>query len=607
MTVEIEQDCPKAYAPTLRSEDTQASVGAQIDWRADLINLVALLCIEVLVFGLIVKDIGFYLDDWATFCQLHFARLNFIDLWRSSMADPRMVTRPFQCIYYAASYLCFQDNPLGYHVLRCTIEFAGAAFLYAGAARLFNCRVTALIAAILFIVFPSHDASHYWIGAGLGAGCGITLYLLSWSLAVFSVVRRSTPMAVFSAMAFLLCAYCYEAFLPMLSLTFFSVLYIELQRRHGSPSAAFLKCLRWMLPCLAIGVSEPIYQRAIVPMFAKVFLSPGTFDLRYSVGVFTNALAVNFGSGWAFFLDRAKESVASLKSAGWLRLAGVALITLASSGTAIWLHRLNKPSSYTSSPTDHSPMAASTIFAFDDKTDGERPPNTVLYWTASSVIVLLCSYLTFAVAQGYTPTLYSMINRVNTGASVAMCLLLSVVIAKPGVGRGNLQIATTLIASTLLVVFFTLADWGFTPYWTQSNTVQAHVQKIIKDHASTLATGDTVMLANTPRYVMWAPVFDGVWDFQSLVWMTTNNRNINGGVVSERLDVSDHDITDNSAGFRCATYNYKGLKVLIPNGEQLIPASTADEFISIVEQKGMTFGLSPQVLNRWKARGQAGK
>lgn len=546
----------------------------------DSLVIAALLVIEVLCFGLMAKQIGFYLDDWATFCQLHFAPHNFLDVLKASFSDPRMVTRPVQCLYYACTYMLFGDSPAGYHIVRCCIEVFGSVFLYLGLSRAVGRQLPAAIAAVLFLVFPTHDASHYWIGAGLGAGFGASLYLLSFWLAVEATRHRKTLLAVLSNLAFALCAYCYEAFLPMLSLTFFAVLFVEMQR--ANLPKALKATASFMVPSLLIGISEPIYQRAIVPMFSKVFLSPGTFSPSYAIDVFARGLSITVGpEGWTFFAERTREAVRALRLPGALRLVGIVAATVVAVCATARKDRRREP---------------------DDTIAPEyvRHKN-LLYWSAASLAVMLCSYLTFAVAQGYTPTLFSMINRVNMGASIAASVLFGMLIA-PATKTLRSHLPGALILTSALTIFYTLADWGCAPHWKQSWEVQKNIRAMVAQRADTLKTGDSILLANTPRYVMWAPVFDGVWDFQSMVWMTLNNRDINGGVVCERLDVTPEAIYDNSAGYLCATYQYANLNVLVPNGNQFIAVSSPQQFISTIENKGMDFGLQASTISRWRQK-----
>lgn len=548
---------------------------------ADWAVIASLLLIEFCCFGVMAKSLGFYLDDWATICQLHFAPHDFVSVLRASLADPRMVTRPIQCVYYACTYMLFGDVPLGYHIVRCILEFAGASFLYAGLRSAMGRRLPAAISAILFTLFPSHDASHYWIGAGLGAGFGSTLYLLSFWLAVASARSRKILPAVLSNLVFLLCAYCYEAFLPMLSLTFFAVLFVELQRAKFT--TALLTTSRFLLPSLLIGGSEPIYQRVVVPMFSKVFLSPGTFSPAYALDVLGKGLAISLGpAGWTFFADRAREALSNIKTPEIIRLGSTAAACILS------LYFASRKDSVVSQPRSNTTVSFM------------RESKDLLYWSCTAVIVLLCSYLTFAVAEGYTPVLSSMLNRVNMGASIAAAILFGILIA-PGKSSIKSNLPGAIALTTVLALFYSLVNFGFAPQWLQSWTVQKSIRNMVVERAPKVASGDTILLANTPRYVMWAPVFDGVWDFQSMVWMTLNNRNINGGVVCERLDVQPQAIYDKSAGFLCATYKYANLNVLIPNGNRFIAVTSPEQFISTIESSGMDFGLPASKIKQWRA------
>ena len=134
--------------------------------RRDLVVLLLLFACQAFCFLPVCFLVGFYLDDWLTFWNLHFTAHNLIDLLNAAFADGRMVTRPVQCVYYAITYLLFADRPLGYHLLNFFLEYAGVACLYLGLKRLSLSRFVAALTALVFILYPSHDATHYWIGGG---------------------------------------------------------------------------------------------------------------------------------------------------------------------------------------------------------------------------------------------------------------------------------------------------------------------------------------------------------------------------------------------------------------------------------------------------------
>jgi hypothetical protein len=100
---------------------------------------------------------------------------------------------------------------------------------------------------------------------------------------------------------------------------------------------------------------------------------------------------------------------------------------------------------------------------------------------------------------------------------------------------------------------------------------------------------------------MWAPVFDGVWDFEAMVHIITKNPRIKAGVVSERLVLSATEVKDISAGYLCASYPFKRMFLLVPNPETWYQISSAQQFIDCIKNHGMQFGLDPKTPARWQS------
>lgn len=543
------------------------------DRLQDLVQIFALFLIECLSFVPLTKKIGFYLDDWATFSNLHFAKPDFFSLLQASLSDPRMITRPTQCLYYAITYMFFQNEPYGYHLVRCFFEFCGAAFLYLGLVRVSQSRLLAGIASVLFLLYPTHDASHYWIGAGLGAGFGLTLYLLSFYLLAKNAEKGRAFDYCFSLIAFAFSAYCYEAFLPLLALSFFGV--FKILCRSIDTVSAFKQALLRLLPFLLIGLSEPVYQRLLVPAFTHVFLSPSHFDLSYFAAVFFQGFNVSLGpEAIAFLAARAGDGLQTdWSSTKLLYLTLIGLLSAVSLNSCL-------------------------------KEKNTKLDAGFLFFLGFGTIV--ASYLTFAVAEGYMPTLWSMISRVNAGASVGASILIAsaitwLILKARDYGK-NMAVLAFLLLNLPLVAGFTLSDWGLSGHWMRSWQVQKHVQTLIAGHKEQIKADDSILLLNCPRYVMWAPVFDGVWDFQEMLRITLNRKSASAGVVSERFEVTKSGIKDRSCGFLCAVYPYDSLKLLIPGSDEWIPVANARDFIHAVEAKGMGFGLSPATVSGWKEK-----
>src|SRR4030095_59745 len=147
--------------------------------------------------------------------------------------------------------------------------------------------------------------------------------------------------------------------------------------------------------------------------------------------------------------------------------------------------------------------------------------------------------------------------------------------------------------------FLVLANWGLAKPWMDCWTVEKHITALVSARRGQFGAGTAILLAHCPRYVNWSPLFDGVWDFEAMLHMNLNDRNIQGGVVSDRMVLSRSNIKDISAGFTCGTYPFRQLFVFVPNPEQWIPIGYAQQFIQTINAKGMGFGLSRSTIERW--------
>lgn len=582
----VEQESVQSTAPVQLSDESSSPS------RKDAVLLLCLFAIQAFCFLPICFKSGFYLDDWLTFWNLHFRPHSIIELIKGSFSDPRMVTRPVQCLYYGVTYFLFGDRPLPYHLLRFSLEFAGAAFLYLAIKKMTSNRLLAALTAAIFVLYPNHDSTHYWIGAGLGPGFGLTLYLASlyFLTAWVSKQTKRAPMLLIAALVFFaLSAFCYESFLPMLSLSFAAIVLTSLsqmdssQRKNGLGSV-FKKAALAIAPFLLVGICEPIYQRVLLPRISHTFLSPSTFDLNYFFSVFANGLAVSIGPRfWKFCWDRAFAACISLEPASvvWM------ILTILSCAFLVFLSCKAQQS--------------------EAKSDDAKAYSTVLFIPnlLTCAVVFLCSYLTFAVAQGYMPVLDTIINRVNIGGSVALSFaianILLAISRSTKVELKTAQIAALCALSLPLFALFALCDLGMSAFWTCSWEVQKNTRFLIQKSASKIQSGDSILLAHIHRYLMWAPVFDGTWDFQSMLRMTLNRNDVQGGVVCDRLSIQKDKIVDNSVGYVCAEYPSSRTTILVPSGELWIKLNSSKDFVDAVEAHKNEMLLEKGTLERWRA------
>ncbi len=250
-----------------------------------------------------------------------------------------------------------------------------------------------------------------------------------------------------------------------------------------------------------------------------------------------------------------------------------------------------------------------TLFVLLKGSDDKEQPVVLL---PLGLITVILSYTIFGLNPEYFPTFQTLVNRINEGAAVGIGIAtagLMALLFKILGNKGGKPLQASIIAIVLLpmLALSFLADRGYAQPWILSWYTQKVIQDSLKDNAGRFRPGDSIILANCPRYVMWAPLFDGVWDFQPMLQLTLRSRDIKGGVVSERMEIQNNQLKDISRGVVCNTYDFKRLFIIIPPKGELVAVHSAEEFISVIEQRGFGFGLERSVLGKWRSQLENGK
>lgn len=552
----------------------QSSTGSNqaslcVRWIAAILALTCLTIVYVLCYGPILRQVGFYLDDWSMWCYLQSGPREFLSLLAHCLRDDKVIIRPLEAPYFTALYLCFGASPLGYHIVNATCEIAGAWFLCLALTRLTGNMALCLVASSLFLLNPIHDATHYWITAS-SVTVSLSLFLCSFWLCLKGVQESKLIWIIASVLIFAASVFNYESFAP-LSLLIIVTVFFEKVFRSGLV-VALRHALLIAMPFFGIVISMWFYKQQLLPLLNIGYVIPVSISPTHVSQVMEEGwrMAVSPYT-FTFLLERAKEGLSGSNWSELLRLLGICLVLLIAS-----------------------------ILAVKQQIQSRQAALLV----GLGLLAMLASYTIFAVASGYMPRLDSIWNRLNTGASVGVALVSAGLLACLLHVLRRLshpsRAAVFVVIVLPVVLFFTLADWGYSRPWIISWKLQQHIQQIIRSRTKDLRSGDSIILANTPRYVMWSPLFDGVWDFQSMVRLSLNNRQINAGVVSERIVATPTCIKDFSMGYLCGTYPYKRMFLLFPCPEQWIPVGSADEFVKIIEKKGMSFGLDPNMPAKWR-------
>ncbi len=213
------------------------------------------------------------------------------------------------------------------------------------------------------------------------------------------------------------------------------------------------------------------------------------------------------------------------------------------------------------------------------------------------VLLLVSAYVIFGLTPDYMPVLDTGINRVNAASSIGAALITTGLLGwLSSFIKTSLKQTQSVVLACLfipLVLLFVLANWQFAGPWVVSWKSQQQIMTLIKKRAAQIHSGDTIILAGIPRYTMWAPVFDGVWDFQSELRVVLNRSDINGGVLSDRLVITPAALEDRFQAYLCASYPFKQMFVLVPSPEKWIAIHSSSDLLVLAKKYDITIIQSP--------------
>lgn len=558
----------KEPVPIVKVED-----GKSHDFFSSDLCFVGFLCLlEVLTFAPFVRKVGFYLDDWLMLQTLYFGPRDLLGAFSNYFFnDPKVIIRPVEVLHFAPMYFAFGLRPLGYHLVNGVLEILCICLLYAALKRFTESRLLAFIAVCAFIIYPIHDCTHYWILCS-SVTLSAALYLVSLLASMKASLESKPFFHIVSTFAFALSIYNYEVFLPFAAVTFLCIFFLT--KRSGSFNQAFKHASLSFLPLLACGVSLFAYQRFLVPHLGLGFVHKVNLDPLHMLHVLFSGI----------FVSSPFHALPFLQSQLALRL-GEPFSTVDILSLAVIFAGLSF-----------------LTFGLMQKEALTIKPARVLELSIIGVAATVFSIWIFAFSSEFEPTLMTLVNRIFTGAAIGWgCIFAALVFAVTRfLAKRTVPKALIAILLSACCVYFTVANWALAQPWVASQRAQTGIIYLVKQQKGIIRYPDTILLADCPRYVMWSPVFDGVWDFQSMLRINLNDSKISAGVVSERLSLGTSQVKDVSMGYTCGVYPYDKLKVFVPGINAFLPARTGHEFIGIIDKLPGHSRLQEGTLEKWR-------
>lgn len=407
------------------------------------------------------SGLGFYNDDYPLLLAMERAAASgtglfsgFLDAFASLF-----LARPLSLALIPAVYSAFGDAPLPYHALLRAFELTAAWQVL----RLLEAegveRRTALLSALLFVLYPNHDAARCW-PSGLVAQGG-----LAATLAGLSLYRRGARAA--GTGLFLAAMLFYEA-------SSFLWLLLPLSAWARDRRAGLLSALRPSWPLAAAFAAGAAWARAVVPLAFAVERHPPSLSPAHALKVLTAGFEVTYANRLAHGLARSAQWAAgALSPLEW------ALFALAAAALGLAAYRLAR--------------------------DSAAPPPVPLL--ALSGAAFLLGYAPYFFDSTYLPAAFSANNRLNLTASVGGAAFFAWAAARWRAGG-------PWLAGSLAGAFL-LANWASNGQYAAAYALQ---REVVRGTLSRLPAGaKTVLLYGIPERVGSAVVFESTYDYDGLL------------------------------------------------------------------------------------------
>lgn len=255
-----------------------------------LISFICLLLVEIITFGINAKHMGIYQDEWIYLGKLHFIPHSLFKILSTCFLDPRIIVRPVEALHFGLLFYFNWENPIWYHIVCYICEFIGAWFLFLALFRYTKNAITALTCALLFLLYPTHDVTHYEIVAS-SLPLSMAFFTFSLWLYLKSIDESHYSLILWSALAYTLSIYNYEFCLPFVVL--YPLLNILTYRHIGLIFGSLKKFVINQLPFFLAAASIVIYRKWLLPSLGLGYNYTTIFDLNHFLSVIWNGLVVN--------------------------------------------------------------------------------------------------------------------------------------------------------------------------------------------------------------------------------------------------------------------------------------------------------------------------
>ncbi len=451
-----------------------------------------LIFIEAVSFHLFFPWIGFHIDDWAFIGQMMSSHdQSLLGLIHAMGGTPHLYLRPAEIFYFPLLYKWGGFTAWKYQIALFGIESTAAILIFLAFQRSTGNRSLSFLTALLFLIYPSHEATHFW-GTNVWPPA-----MMFFSAALYCHVlwdeTGSLGALLLSVMFLTVGDLIYEAVLPLIII--FPVVSWQgrccFKRTVWGIRKIFLCNLPVFLTAAILLAYNIVIQRVYATMSRKMAWNGIFFAKVMGKGLECSSTAI---------LDLLRHALL-----GAFQDWGIGLWMMLP--LAIWIFLI--------------------WFKEDRGLVAKSNPLETQWWLALEGLAFVCAYLPYAISYDYMPHIFDVQNRVNAAASLPVAMMAAL-------GLSRLAPRRQRIVLTALVTAFTIIHWQSAWEWRQSYKIEEEILSDVRDQSWRIPAGSLVYLEGSPSSVGTAPLFNEDWVFDAALQDDLHRWDLHGSLWYSR-------------------------------------------------------------------------
>ncbi len=485
---------------------------------ADILFLVTTVVASSILY---ITRLGFVSDDWAFLSIFKSSANQSLAGLIAAYAQPDLIARPMQIVYFSVLYKLFGLTPWGYHLINTLVLVGISVFGYLILKHLKLSRLLSVAIPVTYLLLPIYSTDRLWFAAFI-ASASVFYYLVSLCLGLKALANNSHSglLTILSWVFILLSGLSYEVVLPMFFVNI--ALFFVIHKK---------KALTLNLGTLFIVIAVFIFKAMVSTRLSTSIFSSLWAYIKYLAYLATGSLYLN-GGFYGLFWPRTIYHVIRAK----FDISLLIISTIIAVAVFCYLLFIQKKNQFE--------LPAKSFF---------------LKLIMSGITIFGIGYSIFLIANNVEFTPFGIGNRVNIVAAIGYTISVIGIL-----GWGSLLISAKRISSVVFCTLLSIFVFGnvytvnvVANHWVKASEEEQLVLKDINRNVH-LDKANTFILDGVCPYIGPGIVFESSWDLLGALKTQINNSLLHADVVTPRMSVEKEGLRTHIYGME-AVYPFEKL------------------------------------------------